>query len=1033
MSRVFAMRALARSVSTLAVVTSMGMGVASAQEAAPAAAAAENAAPEIIVTGVRASLDRSISLKRNSSGVVDGISAEDIGKFPATNVAESLQRVTGVSIDRVNGEGARVTVRGFGPGFNLVTLNGRAVPTASLLVVGQDQGGDFATGTGRSFDFQNLAAEGVKTLEVYKTSRASVGGGGIGAAINVVTRKPLEGKAGLTGSIGAKANYDSMRSDAARITPEISGALNYKNDDGTFGVALFASYQKRNNAAVSVSVNDWNIVRYSDFNNPGTSPFVKSDGTTTITNAPTSGNTLVAVPNDVRYNYSAFSRERLNTALSLQFKPSDRLEMSFDGIYVVNKQKEDRTDQTNWYNRPFSAVTFDGNTQVATATALTDIITGTKDGGYEQQARATKSDLWSIAANVKFHATDKLTLSVDGQISEARALPNNKLGASSTLFSMAHKAVAGQSLRIVNGFPQQAIVFNDRLPGTGNANGVFDYADLGSQVARNVYSSQRMRTKELRFDGSYDLGNDNRVDFGANWRESNMGQQARDTYQALGDWGVSQVGDIQRYAPGILTQFSLTGMFNHFNTGATGASTVAFRGDATQLYNLVATKYPGLGNLSGSSDNRVKESVLAAYAQLNANLELAGMPANIVAGLRYERTRSTSTSLVQVPTAVIWTADNDFTRNIGSGYQPVTGKGSYENFLPALDFSVDFTSKVKGRLSYGRTMARPDFGLLFSGANAGTPNRPTALGGIPNGSSGNPALQPLISDNIDVSLEWYPVKHAYFSIGLFDKRVKNFVGTGQTTENLYGLRDATSGAAGTRSGDAAAYLRSIGADLSDVNLFTMTALIDNFGLASARTQFAANYSGGALSQAYIDQILQTYNVAPNSADPLMQYQVQKPVNNKEGHIYGAEIAGQYFLGETGLGVAAAYTVVRGDVGYDITASPSSDQFALLGLSDTANVSGIFEKYGISARLTYNWRASFLSNNSRGGYRNPVYVAPYSQVDLNLSYDITPKIAVSFEAINLTKSDVKTYARTTNQPWFIVQGASRYLVGARYKF
>jgi len=1032
MSRIFTMRALARSVSTLAVVTSMGVAAAASAQTAPAAAA-DQSAPEIIVTGVRASLDRSISLKRNSSGVVDGISAEDIGKFPATNVAESLQRITGVSIDRVNGEGSRVTVRGFGPGFNLVTLNGRSVPTASLLVVGQDQGGDFATGTGRSFDFSNLAAEGVKTLEVYKTSRAAVGGGGIGAAINVVTRKPLEGKTGLTGSIGAKANYDSTSTDWARVTPELSGALNYKNDEGTFGVALFASYQKRNNSSVSVTVNDWNIVPYSTFNAPGTSPFVKSDGTTVINNAPTSGSTLVAVPNDVRYNYSQFQRERLNTALSLQFKPSDRLEISVDGVYVVNKNKENRTDQTNWYNRPFSSITFDGNKQVATAIALTDIITGTKDGGFEQQARATKSDLWSIGANVKFHATDKLTLSLDGQVSEARALPNNALGASSTLFSMAYKAVAGQSLKIVDGFPQQSVVFNDALPGTGNANGKLDYADLGSQVARNVYSSQRMRTKELRFDGSYELGDGNRVEFGANWRESNMSQASRDTYQALGDWGVGRVGDIQQYAPNALKQFSLTGLFNHFNTGATGASTTAFRGDATELYNLVATKYPGLGNLSGSSDNKVKESVLAAYAQLNANLTLAGMPANIVAGLRYERTRSTSTSLVQIPTAIVWTADNDFTRNIGSAFQPVVGKGSYENFLPALDFSIDLTSKVKGRLSYGRTMARPDFGLLFSGANAGTPNRPTLLGGIPGGSSGNPNLQPLISDNVDLSLEWYPTKHAYFSVGLFDKRVKNFVGTGQETQNLYGLRDATSGAAGSRSGDAQAYLKSIGADLSDVNLFTMTALIDNFGLTSAKTQFSANYSGGALSQAYIDQILTAYNVTPNSADPLMQFQVQKPVNNKEGHIYGAEIAGQYFLGETGLGLSAAYTIVRGDVAYDITASPSSDQFALLGLSDTANVSAIFEKYGVSARLTYNWRDSFLSNNSRGGYRNPVFVAPYGQFDLNLSYDITPKIAVSFEAINLTKADVKTYARTTNQPWFIVQGASRYLVGARYKF
>jgi TonB-dependent receptor len=122
---------------------------------------------------VRASLDRSIDLKRLSSGVVDGISAEDIGKFPDTNLAESLQRITGVSIDRVNGEGSKVTVRGFGPGYNLVTLNGRAMPTASIASVGGDQNGDFVSGTSRNFEFSNLASEGVSRLEVYKTARAS--------------------------------------------------------------------------------------------------------------------------------------------------------------------------------------------------------------------------------------------------------------------------------------------------------------------------------------------------------------------------------------------------------------------------------------------------------------------------------------------------------------------------------------------------------------------------------------------------------------------------------------------------------------------------------------------------------------------------------------------------------------------------------------------------------------------------------------------------------------------------------------------
>src|SRR4026209_2147301 len=116
---------------------------------------------EVVVTGMRGSLKQSMEIKRDSIGVVDAITAEDIGKFPDTNLAESLQRIPGVSIDRQNGEGSQVTVRGFGPAYNLATLNGRAIPTASIASIGQDQNGDFVSGNTRSFEFSNIASEGV--------------------------------------------------------------------------------------------------------------------------------------------------------------------------------------------------------------------------------------------------------------------------------------------------------------------------------------------------------------------------------------------------------------------------------------------------------------------------------------------------------------------------------------------------------------------------------------------------------------------------------------------------------------------------------------------------------------------------------------------------------------------------------------------------------------------------------------------------------------------------------------------------------
>ena len=221
---------LAASASVL--VTGLLSQAASAQvQGDPTAQAdAEN---EIIVTGIRASLENAMDIKRDASGVVDAISAEDIGKFPDTNLAESLQRVPGVSINRVNGEGSQVTVRGFGPQFNLVTVNGRQIATSFVNAAGGDQSVDFSRATSRSFDFNNLASEGVSRLEVYKTGRASIPSGGIGAAINIVTLRPLDAAGdGLRGSVGAKALYDLSNEDF-HIDPEFSGVVTWSDPENS--------------------------------------------------------------------------------------------------------------------------------------------------------------------------------------------------------------------------------------------------------------------------------------------------------------------------------------------------------------------------------------------------------------------------------------------------------------------------------------------------------------------------------------------------------------------------------------------------------------------------------------------------------------------------------------------------------------------------------------------------------------------------------------------------------------------------------
>ena len=195
-----------------------------AQEAEEAAEqAAQNDGTEVIlVRGIKGSLMRSMDLKRSTSGVMDAISAEEMGKFPDTNLAESLQRITGVTVSRANGEGSQITVRGFGPDFNLVTLNGRQMPS---------------TGFSRSFNFDNLSSEGVSALETYKTARADLPTGGLGATVNIVTSKPFQSP-GERYSFMAKAINDTSNVEGDDVTPEFAAIYSNTFFDDRFGFSL---------------------------------------------------------------------------------------------------------------------------------------------------------------------------------------------------------------------------------------------------------------------------------------------------------------------------------------------------------------------------------------------------------------------------------------------------------------------------------------------------------------------------------------------------------------------------------------------------------------------------------------------------------------------------------------------------------------------------------------------------------------------------------------------------------------------------
>jgi len=1033
---------------------------------------------EVVVTGLRGSLKASMETKRDAVGVVDAINAEDIGKFPDTNLSEALQRITGVSIDRRNGEGALVTARGFGPQFNLVTLNGRQMPAADAYADGGATGGGVGSNS-RSFNFANLAAEAISAVEVYKTSRADIATGGIGATVNVRTARPLDND-GMVLNIGVKAINDSTNRVGDDFTPDVSGIFSFASDSKMFGVGLSLNYSKRDSGSSTSTVNDWHIQPWNssaaglNATNTGAAPLYINNNNTpsnpaddftqaTLVNQPADGQ-LYGIPNDIRYAFSDSERERINGQFTFQLAPVEGLTLTTDYTFAQVNLKEDRGEQTIWLQRNgFSYLEFDTNETVATPVTLREFTGASKDFGYEQQHREQKNDLRSVGFNADWAVNDKFTLAFDIHDSEARSLPDDGItGGSQTAFSLAGKVPStgncarGDPTGCTN-FWVQEFQFNNGLPiagrtlyptsmaayaGTGgNSDASFGQNSLGSQVLRINFQEQTTDITQARLDGTLNFEN-SKVQFGVETRAMDMNQRTSGGYLAMGDWGVADVNTPvgQSLFP-LLQPFSLTGAFDDFNP--VGAPTGGWKGNANQLGQWAldhgytnwseATAADGQlrYNPGFNNDNDISEDTKAVYFQVSLKTEIGDKPANIVLGARYEKTDVESSAVILLPTALLWQDDNDFQVQRSSTLAPVSEKADYNNLLPSLDFDVSLTDSVKARFSYSETIARAGYGQLTAGATPNTPGGSSINGFTPPGSANNPALVPLQSDNFDLSLEYYFSDSGYVSLGFFDKKVSNFIGNTVINQNLYGIQNQTGG---PRAVAARAALAAGGFPTDDSALFTMMAMIENPGSFTDAngtwTGGQANYTG---TNAQHVAFATKYDLLPRSDDPLYTFAVNTPVNNKDADIHGFEFGGQYFFGESGFGVLANYTVVRGDVGYKVDSDPSVNQFALTGLSDSANAVLMFEKFGLSARLAYNWRDEFLSNINQGQWRNPIFVEAYDQIDLSIGYDISDHIAVSFEAINLTGEDVRWHGRSSKQLWRLEDQGARYGLGARYKF
>ena len=986
------------------------------------AIAQDDGVEEVVVTGIRASLERSMDVKRDASGVVDAISAEDMGKFPDTNLAESLQRITGVSIDRSNGEGSRITVRGFGPDYNMVTLNGRTLPTGSAY--GGSSGADASTrgGNSRAFDFANLASESVSAVEVYKTGKADIAAGGIGATIDIKTTRPLD-NAGFKASIGGKLVNDSTNRTGDDVTPEISGLVSWADDSEVFGVSLSASYQERDSGFTGATVNDWTVAQWGGgssqtiYDNPANSAIFK--------NAPAVGQ-LYSRPNDVRYTFSDRERDRTNAQLTFQYRPIEELTATLDYTFAQNNQSEHRGEVTTWVQNGgnLTNVEFD-DSAIKTPKIITEVYSSAKDIGFAQQYRSQEDTLESTGLNLDWAANDQLTLSLDAHHSTMESLPTGPghsgeldVGIGATIKTGASWEFSGAEI------PNW----------THSLNGTLGEEDLSSSVMRVFSAEQLSEVDQIKLDARWDFDDGSRFDFGIERREmgSNTINYNGNNNQVLGGWGASAPGEF--LGEGLFEPFDVTGEFKDANTGP--SPHIGYRADARDLANHLVNIYTAqkayvgvedtqvAGQVRNSkSNNDIQEDTDAAYFQVGTTGNVGGFELDVLAGLRYETTKQVSSSDTPPLDYYVWQSDNDFTPVSKAAGAKSTAKNSYDALLPNLDLSAKLTDDVITRFSYSKTIARPGLASLGSVVSYGNPNGSTLNAGTTVQATGqNPQLKPLESSNFDLSAEWYFDDASYVSAGVFEKRVTNFSGT-ETTNRTFDVRDQTAGPRAQAARDA---LIGINEDIDNANLYAMMQILAN------PTQFpgGANDFNGALVDDLNDQAGYPF-ITPNGDDPLVTYRFSSPVNNREAKIYGAEFAGQHFFGDTGFGVQANYTLVKGDVSFD-DMDITSNQFALLGLSDTANLVLMYENYGVEARLAYNWRDEFL-NRTGAGSNNPGYIEEYTQIDANVTYHFTDNLSVSLEGINLTGEDRREHARNEDMLWGYDDLGPRYQLGARYNF
>lgn len=750
------------SFAALAAATAFG-GTAAAQttEDPPA----DSTTDEIVIQGFRDSLAAAIDQKRDSVVSVDSILAEDIADFPDLNLSESIQRLPGVAITRDAGEGRQVTVRGLGPQFTRVRING-------MEALSTGGGTDAAGGTNRdrSFDFNIFASDLFNSITVQKTASAETEEGSLGATLDLRTARPFD-YGDFTVALSGQGGYNDLSEE---IDPRAAFLISNTWADGRFGALFSIAYSNRTLLEEGAST-----VRYRTAVNAAGS-FGALDPS--YSGTPTLAQINAAFrPRIPRWDIYQHEQDRVGATLALQWRPSESTQFNLDILYA---RFEAERVENFLESQVFSTDGANGINDV-------DVVDAVIEGNTLVYGVFNDVDVRSESRYDRL-STDfrQYTLDMTHEFS-----PNFRF-----------RGLLGHSESLHDNPEQTTLLFD-----AANIDGYsFDYRgdprlpaiSYGSTDVLNpsVWTLSQIRLRPQTADNTYDTAyGDFELDVapwlsisaGVNWKryEFESTELRRDPASCTPPLAAANGNaegciagtNMFGVSPGVYGRFiSLSG--NSFDLPA-GNQNVWFIPDvraATQIFDLNNPSVYPLSPTPALGNNRsITEEDVGYYVQADWDTTLLGMPFRGNIGVRYVETDLSATGRTFAPpsTTVVTTVDN-----------------SYEDTLPSLNMVIEPFDDFLVRFSAARTMTRPGLGALSPGATV------TASGANRTITAGNPFLEPFRADAYDLSFEWYFAEDSLLSLALFRKEIGSFVTAIRETlpsfaDNPLGLPDSVAIAA----------------------------------------------------------------------------------------------------------------------------------------------------------------------------------------------------------------------------------------------